>query len=83
MPGLSIFRRAEDYESFAAGEVVFRAGDPGGAMFVIKEGEVDSVVRGEVVQKLGDAVLRPGGHAHHGRAFAPDEQVALSVQRTR
>jgi CRP/FNR family cyclic AMP-dependent transcriptional regulator len=53
MPGLSIFRHAEDCESFAAGEVIFRAGDPGDAMFVLQEGEVDIVVRGEVMQKLG------------------------------
>jgi CRP-like cAMP-binding protein len=53
---LDLFRNARDFESHPAGHVVFRAGDPGDTMYVIKEGEVDILINDQVVETVG-----PGG----------------------
>ena len=55
-PGISVFRFATDFEVVPAGQAIFREGDPGDVMFVVKEGDVDIVVHGTVVDTVG-----PGG----------------------
>jgi CRP-like cAMP-binding protein len=50
---IGIFRHAEDYETYSAGETIFREGDPCGSMYVIQQGEVDVVVNGRVVETVG------------------------------
>jgi len=49
---------AEDTElvAFQAGDTVFREGDPGDLMYVVREGRVELRVRGQLVDALG-----PGG----------------------
>jgi CRP/FNR family cyclic AMP-dependent transcriptional regulator len=49
---------AEDAElvSFPAGQRIFREGDPGELMYVVREGEVELHVKGQLVEALG-----PGG----------------------
>lgn len=56
MSTLDIFRNARDFESYPSGCVVFRAGDPGNTMYVIKEGEVEIIINDKVVETVG-----PGG----------------------
>jgi CRP/FNR family cyclic AMP-dependent transcriptional regulator len=55
-PGVSVFRFADDFEAFSAGQHIFTAGQPGDVMYVVKEGEVDVVIKGKVVDTVG-----PGG----------------------
>jgi CRP-like cAMP-binding protein len=55
-PGTSLFAHAEDSVSYPAGHVLFRQGDPDDAMYVVQEGEVEIVVNGLVVERVG-----PGG----------------------
>ncbi len=50
---ISIFRFATEFEQFPAGQTIFREGDAGDQMFVVKEGEVDIVVQGRVVETIG------------------------------
>jgi len=52
-PGVSVFRFADDFESFTAGQHIFTAGQPGDTMYVVKEGEVEILVNGKVVDTLG------------------------------
>lgn len=49
---------AEDAEvvSFGAGEEIFRESDPGDLMYVVRDGDVDLRVKGQLVDALG-----PGG----------------------
>jgi CRP-like cAMP-binding protein len=53
---LDLFRHAQDSETFPAGSAVFREGEPGHVMYVVKEGQVEVRVRDQVV-----AVVDPGG----------------------
>jgi CRP-like cAMP-binding protein len=46
---LSIFRNAET-SGYKAGDVIFAKGDPGKAMYVVSEGEVEIKVAGNVVE---------------------------------
>jgi len=55
-PGISIFRSTTEFESVPAGQAIFREGEPGDVMFVVKEGEVDIIVHGTVIDTIG-----PGG----------------------
>jgi CRP-like cAMP-binding protein len=55
-PTITAFRFAQGAEPFAAGDVLFRQGEPGDVMFVVREGEVEISVGGEVVETIG-----PGG----------------------
>jgi CRP/FNR family cyclic AMP-dependent transcriptional regulator len=55
-PGLSVVRFADDFEAFSAGQHIFTVGQPGDVMYVVKEGEVDIVINGKVVDTVG-----PGG----------------------
>jgi CRP-like cAMP-binding protein len=49
-------RFAKDFKTVAAGDTVFREGDPGDVMYVVDAGEVDLVIRDQVVYTVG-----PGG----------------------
>jgi CRP-like cAMP-binding protein len=50
---LNLFRNEADTQSFAAGATIFSKGDPGAAMYVVVEGEVDLRIDGELVETLG------------------------------
>lgn len=55
-PGVSVFRFADDFEAYSAGQPIFTVGQPGDVMYVVKEGEVDIVINDKVVDTVG-----PGG----------------------
>lgn len=42
---------------YKAGEVIFRAGDPGDELFVIRDGTVAVEVKGVVVERLGSSEI--------------------------
>lgn len=48
----SYFRFAENVETVAAGTAVFREGDAGACMYVVRSGEVDILVSGDVVETV-------------------------------
>jgi CRP-like cAMP-binding protein len=53
---INLFQHADDYESFSAGQIVFKEGQPGEVMYVVKEGEVDIIINDEPCETVG-----PGG----------------------
>ncbi len=53
MSSLNLVRFAAEVMSFTAGQQIFAAGDPGDLMFVVKDGEVEIVVHGTVVEPIG------------------------------
>ena len=57
MTTLDIFQTITDPLTFAAGDTIFRAGDPGDAMFVVTEGEIEIFVHGKILE----TVKGPGG----------------------
>jgi CRP/FNR family cyclic AMP-dependent transcriptional regulator len=55
-PGAAVVRVADDFEAFSAGQHIFTAGQPGDVMYVVKEGEVEVIINGKVIDTVG-----PGG----------------------
>jgi CRP/FNR family transcriptional regulator, cyclic AMP receptor protein len=53
---IDLFRNEAETVPFEEGEVIFREGDPGEAMYVVVEGKVELRIRDKVVEKVG-----PGG----------------------
>jgi CRP/FNR family cyclic AMP-dependent transcriptional regulator len=56
MAKFDMFRNQTDFQSFRAGEIIFRQGDPRTFMFVVNEGEVEIRIGSKVVE-----VVEPGG----------------------
>ena len=51
---INLFKNAEDAQTFSAGTTIFSEGDdPGGLMYVVQEGEVDILLRGDRLETLG------------------------------
>ena len=50
---LELFRNETEGQSFSAGHTIFSKGDPGDAMYVVLEGEVELRINGSVVETLG------------------------------
>jgi CRP/FNR family cyclic AMP-dependent transcriptional regulator len=53
---INIFKNAETSERFAAGDVIFTAGDPGDRFYVVREGTVTLSADGRKLEDVG-----PGG----------------------
>jgi len=49
---VSLFRSSENVRAFAAGEVIFREGEPGVEMFVVRQGSVSLSIAGRVLTSL-------------------------------
>jgi len=53
---IDLFRKEDETARFEEGEVIFREGDPGEAMYVVVEGKVELKIHGKIVENVG-----PGG----------------------
>ena len=73
---INIFRNAEKSEHFAAGDVIFAAGDPGDRFFVVREGTVTLSVGG---RNLEDARMLLRQYA--GSRITPDDPPRSEVSR--
>src|SRR5687767_4129721 len=49
---MDLFRHADEVETFRAGDVILRAGTPGGRMYVVKSGTVEIRVGDKVAETL-------------------------------
>ena len=52
MAKTNLFRTADNFESYPAGQSIFEEGQSGTVLYVVKEGEVEIVVGGSVVETL-------------------------------
>lgn len=52
MDTLKLFQHSTDFDSFKAGDYIFEKGDEAEKMYVVKEGEVEIVVDGDVVVEV-------------------------------
>ncbi len=52
-PGTKVFKHASTGAQYAAGVLLFSAGDVGDAMYVVQEGAVEIVVNGVIVETVG------------------------------
>ena len=74
---VDLFRNEGETEEHRAGEVLFREGDRGDAMFVILEGKVELRVNGTVFETLG-----PGGVLGEMALIDQSPRVASAVALT-
>jgi CRP-like cAMP-binding protein len=51
---IDLFRHTTDFRTFPAGSVIFKQGDPGECMYVVKQGSVDITVAGRLVETRRD-----------------------------
>lgn len=51
---INLFKNVDDAQAFAAGTTIFQEGDaPGGVMYVVQQGEVEILVRGDPIETIG------------------------------
>jgi CRP-like cAMP-binding protein len=85
---IGLFRNATDFQSFPAGKVIFEEGDAGNQMFVVKDGEIDIVVHGHVVETIaaggifGEMALIEGG-VRSARAVARTDCALVPIDERR
>lgn len=53
MTKIDLFRNSSDFQSFSAGQIIFHEGDPGDAMYVVKDGEANVVIHDKVIDTVG------------------------------
>jgi len=56
MGTLSMFQNAEDFETYSPGHIIFKRGEPGTVMYVVKRGEVELQIENKPFTTVG-----PGG----------------------
>ena len=76
-PSVSVFRFADNCQSFAPGQAIFEEGQPGNLMYVVQEGSVDVVVRGKVVDTVG-----PGGIVGEMALIDQQPRSATAIAKT-
>jgi CRP-like cAMP-binding protein len=88
MTTIGLFRNSTEFETFAAGAIIFDEGDPGHQMYAVKDGSVDIVVRGKVVETVeaggifGEMALIDTG-ARSAKAVARTECQLVAIGEKR
>ena len=96
MAKTNLFRTADDFETYPAGQLIFEEGQPGDVLYVVKDGEVEILIGGNVVETLdagnifGEmALVEKQGRSATARAktdaqIVPvgEKQFAFLVQQT-
>ena len=81
MAKTNLFRTADNFESYAPGQMIFEEGQPGDIMYVVKDGEVEILVGADVVETLdageifGEMALIDGKSRSAGARAKTDCQV--------
>lgn len=74
---LRISHDRREARSYAAGQSIFSEGQPGDSMYVVLEGEVDLLINGQLVEKLGS-----GGVLGEMALLESAPRTATAVART-
>ncbi len=74
---ITLFRNATDFESFLAGQVIFREGQPGDVMYAVSEGEVDILIHDKVIDTAG-----PGGIVGEMALIDAKPRSATAIAKT-
>lgn len=77
MVTVNMFQHESHSEIFAAGEVIFREGEPGEVMYVIQEGEVELWSNEHLLETVG-----PGGILGEMALLDPTGRTATAIART-
>ncbi len=74
---IDYFTSEKNLQTYKAGEVVFDVGDPGDVMYAVREGEVEILVKGQVLE-----VCKPGDHFGEMALVDGSSRAARAVART-
>jgi len=74
---LNMFRFETHLDTFPTGGLIFGEGEEGQTMYVVKDGEVDIVVRGKVVETVG-----PGGILGEMALIDKNPRSASAIAKT-
>ncbi|HWQ14919.1 MAG TPA: cyclic nucleotide-binding domain-containing protein [Roseiflexaceae bacterium] len=74
---IAAVRQTDETQVYAAGEVIFRAGEPGALMYVVKSGKVDISLGGELIDSVG-----AGGIIGEMAIISDEPRVATAIART-
>jgi len=77
MTAVTLFQHSKDFETYAAGEVIFETNQPGEKMYVVQEGEVDLLIHGKLVETLHE-----GGIMGEMALIEHAARVGTAVART-
>ena len=78
MRNQELFNQLEENRSFAAGQTIFREGEPGDYLYIVAEGEVDILMNGDhVLETVG-----PGGILGELALVDDKPRSATAVART-
>lgn len=77
-PEINLFRNEERFDILEPGATVFASGDPGELMYAVRDGEVDLVVDGRIVETVG-----PGGIFGEMALIEHEPRSATAVAKTR
>jgi CRP/FNR family transcriptional regulator, cyclic AMP receptor protein len=77
MTTVNLFRHAQDTKAFAAGQVIFHAGEPGEVMYAVQEGDVDILVGDKTIDHIG-----PGGIFGEMALIDNSPRSATAIART-
>lgn len=85
--GTNLFRHSTDFRPIAAGDTLFEAGAPGATMFVVKDGGIDLLIDGHVVDTvgptgiLGEMALVSEVHTRSATAVAKVDSEVVEVDQ--
>jgi len=86
-PRSHIFSHTSDTTTFPAGTTLFHAGEPGDVMYVVKSGEVELVVGGQIVEIVsadgifGELALLDGEHRSTTAITRSDSELLVLNQK--
>lgn len=86
-PRSHVFSHTSDTRTFSAGTTLFREGEPGDVMYVVKSGEVDLLVGGQAVETVtadgifGELALLDGEHRSTTATTRSDAELLVLNQK--
>lgn len=67
----------EKYQSFSAGQCIFQEGEPGELLYIVAQGQVDILLKGQVLE-----TVNPGGILGEMALIDDKPRSAMAIART-
>lgn len=74
---IQLFNKANEVQTFLAGESIFKAGEEGRFMYVVVEGEVDLIIKDTIVE-----TVKAGGIFGEMALIEKENRIATALART-